>query len=350
MPDLSAQDLRKALEVMSEVQCAPDLADFRRRVVSVRELMPCNVVGYNEVDAATGETRAVIDPPEAAPDGVEETFARVAHQHPVIAHFQATGDPGPHALSDFLSVEELHRLDLYREVFAPMAVEDQISLVLPTPPGVVVGLAINRPSRGFSRRDRELLRLIAPHLGRAFEAAQARASEGQALSALEEAACSRGRAVITLTGDDRIASGNPEALRWLADGEPGLSIGDRLPDPVAAWLADERAGDGGGVLRFPVPGGELLIRLRESDRLGERDLLLLELREDPVGDERLQSLGLSPREAEVMRLVVEGYTSRMIASELVISPATAEKHVANAYGKLGVRTRAAAVARVLEDG
>lgn len=55
------------------------------------------------------------------------------------------------------------------------------------------------------------------------------------------------------------------------------------------------------------------------------------------------SSGLSPREEEVLRLLVAGQSDRQIAAELFISVRTAEGHVARLLAKLGVPTRAAAV-------
>jgi DNA-binding NarL/FixJ family response regulator len=48
---------------------------------------------------------------------------------------------------------------------------------------------------------------------------------------------------------------------------------------------------------------------------------------------------LTPRELEVLKLIAEGYTSKEIASMLVISLKTVERHRANILGKLGMRDR-----------
>ncbi|MEU9452560.1 AAA family ATPase [Streptomyces sp. NPDC048277] len=63
-----------------------------------------------------------------------------------------------------------------------------------------------------------------------------------------------------------------------------------------------------------------------------------------------ESLGLTSRERDVLRLVSAGRTNRQIAEELYISPKTASVHVSNILGKLGVsgRGEAAAVAHRLE--
>lgn len=48
---------------------------------------------------------------------------------------------------------------------------------------------------------------------------------------------------------------------------------------------------------------------------------------------------LTPREDEVVKLIAEGYSSKEIASLLVISVKTVERHRANILGKLGMRDR-----------
>jgi predicted ATPase/DNA-binding NarL/FixJ family response regulator len=49
---------------------------------------------------------------------------------------------------------------------------------------------------------------------------------------------------------------------------------------------------------------------------------------------------LTPREREITALIAQGYSNRAIAGELVISPATAARHVANILAKLGFTSRA----------
>jgi DNA-binding CsgD family transcriptional regulator len=59
---------------------------------------------------------------------------------------------------------------------------------------------------------------------------------------------------------------------------------------------------------------------------------------------------LTVREAQVLRLLVEGQTDREIAAALFISTKTASNHVANILGKLGVPSRAAAAAFAVRHG
>lgn len=60
--------------------------------------------------------------------------------------------------------------------------------------------------------------------------------------------------------------------------------------------------------------------------------------------------GLTAREAEVLRLLVLGLTTRQVAERLVISPKTADHHVEHIYTKIGVSTRGAAALFAIEHG
>ena len=54
---------------------------------------------------------------------------------------------------------------------------------------------------------------------------------------------------------------------------------------------------------------------------------------------------LTPREIEVLRLVAEGLTNRLVGRRLALRPATVRTHMEHVREKLAVRTRAQAVAR-----
>jgi DNA-binding CsgD family transcriptional regulator len=61
------------------------------------------------------------------------------------------------------------------------------------------------------------------------------------------------------------------------------------------------------------------------------------------------AFGLTAREATVLALVVRGHRAAAIARELVIAEGTARKHIERVYRKLGVSSRAQAIARVLQQ-
>ncbi|MBI4339788.1 MAG: response regulator transcription factor, partial [Chloroflexi bacterium] len=80
--------------------------------------------------------------------------------------------------------------------------------------------------------------------------------------------------------------------------------GAYLHPTVAKWLMQDRLAKGSHLL--PGPGGE----------------------------------ALSPREAEVLKLVAEGHTNQEIAAKLHLSPATVQTHRTNIMQKLDLHSRA----------
>ena len=52
-----------------------------------------------------------------------------------------------------------------------------------------------------------------------------------------------------------------------------------------------------------------------------------------------ERFGLSPREADVLRLLVAGESTAQIQEALCIAPGTFNYHIRNIYAKLGVHSR-----------
>ena len=62
---------------------------------------------------------------------------------------------------------------------------------------------------------------------------------------------------------------------------------------------------------------------------------------------KLESLGLTPRQAEVVAWVTQGKSNGMIGTILGISPRTVQKHLERAFPKLGVESRTEAATHAL---
>lgn len=62
------------------------------------------------------------------------------------------------------------------------------------------------------------------------------------------------------------------------------------------------------------------------------------------------SLGISPRELEVLELLAAGLSNKEIAERLHVSPHTVKTHVARLYDKLGARRRTEAILKARELG
>jgi DNA-binding CsgD family transcriptional regulator len=65
---------------------------------------------------------------------------------------------------------------------------------------------------------------------------------------------------------------------------------------------------------------------------------------------RAAPYGLTARELEVLRLLVDGRSSHEIAATLFVSPRTVSTHITNIFTKLNVNSRAALVGLALREG
>ena len=168
-------------------------------------------------------------------------------------------------------------------------------------------------------------------------------------------------AVITLCeGEIRRARDVPDPWAWNAIADSWASRDRPAIEAYARYRAAEAfiAGRGdraqaGGWLRSSHEiatrlGAEPLVA--DIERLARQARIALEHPSDdaPVRD----PLGLTEREAEVIRLVAAGRSNQQIADEMFITRKTASVHVSNILGKLGVanRVEAAAVAQRLGLG
>ncbi|WP_093716127.1 helix-turn-helix transcriptional regulator [Actinacidiphila alni] len=114
---------------------------------------------------------------------------------------------------------------------------------------------------------------------------------------------------------------------------------------LASGAGAERRDEAGCLLALAhaAASGSGAMPLREAvARLAQRARLSLDV--PAAGADPAESLGLTARERDVLRLVAEGRTNRQIAEVLFISPKTASVHVSNILAKLSLSTRGEAAA------
>jgi DNA-binding CsgD family transcriptional regulator len=278
----------------------------------------------------------------------------LAEEHPVLRYHARSGDGRALKISDFLSRDEFHRLDLYAESFRLIGAEDQLAVALPSPPPLVIGLAFNRGRRSFAERDRQVLDLIRPHLAQARRNAELRSQLAEMVVLLEGLGDATDRAVVLLDQSRTVrrASGRAAAMFAMHLGFR-LAINNSLPGVIDAWITRcgmrESPDQGPGQpLTVESGQGRLVIRLLPRGEIGDYDALLVE---QVRGEPDVGPLGrLTRREREVLGWVSRGKTNRQIATILSVSAGTVQKHLEHIYDKLGVRTRAAAAVALAQRG
>jgi DNA-binding CsgD family transcriptional regulator len=346
---LRRSDLSAALEFVREAGHLPDSQAFRRHVVDqLPRLVPTTMISYNDI-SPEGDLVLLLDPLDAWTEQRERDFVRLAGEHPLISHYQRTGDPLPRKISDFMGRREFHQTEIYRTVYGPMGVEYQMAVTLPAAPGGVVGIALNRDRRDFGERDRAMLELLRPHLAQLRRDAAARDAARLLESIVDRTLGDRGRSAVAVGRGGIVAFASAGALDLIASYVPQWDRADLLPEVFLEWRRRERA-RGLAPSRDLVidgPEGRLLARLLPSAEPTGHDVILLDDHRVGASLLALAGLGLSVRQAEILLQVARGRTNAQVAAALHVSPRTVQKHLENIYDRLGVRSRAAATARAV---
>ncbi|AUZ33455.1 DNA-binding response regulator [Arthrobacter sp. PGP41] len=125
-----------------------------------------------------------------------------------------------------------------------------------------------------------------------------------------------GQAILVFTTYDSDA----DIVRAVDAGAMGYLLKDAAPEEIFAAIRG--AVQGKSVMSPPV-ASRLFQQLRNPEEI------------------------LTPREAELLSLLTEGLSNRELGRRLFISEATVKTHLAHIYAKLGVDTRAAAIATAI---
>jgi DNA-binding NarL/FixJ family response regulator len=149
-----------------------------------------------------------------------------------------------------------------------------------------------------------------------------------------------------------------EAVRAVVRGSAGTRVVGMGADPGEMVLA--RAVEAG--MRGHVSTRRPLTDLAEAVRRAARDeplmeedearrlLRFLRHRRDAQASDRRRADRLTPREVQILQRMAEGASRDEIAGSLGIRPATLRTHVQNILFKLGVHSKAEALALVIRHG
>jgi DNA-binding CsgD family transcriptional regulator len=201
----------------------------------------------------------------------------------------------------------------------------------------------------FSATELDLLRRAAPLLGAGLRAAGLRATATVTAHAAADVP-----GVLILDRWGKIASATPNVAAFLTDlgGAPHGGMADDLPVAVRVVLgALERAtaaptGSAARCPRLRVQGRSgrwltLDASLTEpsAERPSERVVVIGPAPSGDIAQLTVAAHGLSPREEEVVRLVLSGQSTRQIAERLFIAEHTVQRHLGNIFEKVGVHSR-----------
>jgi DNA-binding CsgD family transcriptional regulator len=344
---MSVRDVDALMTTVAELTAVRSVDELRHDTVALLpRVVPTTLIAWNEVDLSTGHIEAVMSPNRTWDEG-NKAWAEHIGSHPVINYFQATNDGRPYAISDFLSEESFHDTGIYQHFYRHLGAEDQLSFVLPHP-DLLVGIALNREVRGFSRDDHRLANLLRPFLLQAYRNAAAFDRSRLLLDEMNTRMEADGEGLVLCDADGRLVDRTPGAAdllqRWFPSTAP-----TQMPSALADWLAVRGRIGPSWPLILDRDGARLLARRLPGPHDALTSVLLTE---PPIGRARnaLLAVGLTGRQADVVAIMAEGASNADIAERLDISIRTVDKHLQRAFDKLGVenRTAAANLVRQLE--
>ncbi len=347
MNGLRSADLRKVLGAghdLGGVSCA---ADFPAAVIAVMgQVLPSDIPSYNELDLRTHTMVAAAPRRVLFPDA-EKIAGRYAYQDPTVSYFDRTADGSAVVISDFITQRALHKLDMYDLIYRRVGLEYAIALVLP-PRGSATRsattqtrLVFGRASSDFGERDRAVLNALRPFLARTKHALEALDELRATIRDLREAASTGERLILALDSSGHVAEADAAATELLC--QLGSPTGTALPEPLRSWTREhlrEPARDRSMVVNGPQ--GPLIARLLHGFG-DEPSVLVLDRPSGELSLSSLAELGLSKREALVLRAIAGGHSNTEVARQLAISKHTVAKHLQHIYAKLEVTNRTAAV-------
>lgn len=343
---LRHHDLKQLRDCITDLYEVGGLPEFQRRVVrALPRIVAGDLAFYAEVDP---RRRTVAWNPEMTTGlglrDAERRFATHMGQLPLFRSYRR-GAGSAVKISDFMSQRQFRRTAIYNEFYRPAGIEHQIAKGLPGPAGIVTVTGIVRRQRDFSERDRLVLNLLRPHLNQAYGNAATYSRMEKELALLRRGYETLERGLVIVGHDGRVRTASGRASLWLAEYLGPVKAGE-LPDALGRWLrsVDVSSLGEGAPLRLSRETRELTVRVVHD---GTERLLLLSEHDSAQRPERLASLGLSPRQTEVLAWIAEGKTNADIATILGTSVRTIHKHVEHILAKLGVETRAAATVQAL---
>ena len=179
MQALGSRDLRAALEFVETAWALADRQAFTpQTLAALNELIPCDDVGYSDIDRVRRRILDYVGTEEGDGDGDHEPFWRIVDEHPLCRHHQAYADFSATRLSDVISRPRLVNSRIYAEWFRPHGIAAELEIGITRSRTRTRNFVLDRAHGDFSLRDRAILELIRPHLRRIHEMTELRRAAG----------------------------------------------------------------------------------------------------------------------------------------------------------------------------
>ncbi|MBX6748076.1 MAG: helix-turn-helix transcriptional regulator [Micromonosporaceae bacterium] len=333
---LAPNDRRQVLEALRVIGAADSINDFAELVCrELLRLVPGVSASYNEVNLAAGRVAGFLHPDPGREWFLQYSGVLEAHlrDNPIVRYFEVTGENDIVTWSDLDPDGAFFESPLYREFYAPNGIHSQLGFLLPAPPGIHVGLVINRDGAEFTARERALVAELRQHLVNLYRLVL----HAEAGRQRDVALADDGWSVVLVDDAGTVVESNDLAVTIGQTAGVDLTPGARLGDgPLGRVLSDVDWTRSGRDAPFEArlersPIGPHVLWIRQPNRVTVADAM---------------ALGLTERQAEVAVLLVDGLTNERIAQRLGISTGTVRAHLDGVFRRLKVSSRAAVVGRL----
>lgn len=313
----------------------------------IHELVPAELVALNVFEVATQDYQVISIPANYLRPSDMTRVAGLLNQSPFPAYYLATGDPLWKMVTDFMPMEDFRATDLWKEGLNPLAIDHQLCGMLAVENGVVHGLTLNRSHRPFDERERELLNTLHPHLVTSYLNAMAFARAQSSVEELRAVVEASPGAYACLRPDGSLAWMQERAREWLAEFHAEEAFADNGLPVRIEHLRLMQQGENKVLHAEKTVHAEVLFACLSPSPMGG-SILRLQRRACEPAVRFIAQPGLSERENEVLRWMIEGKRNREIATILGISVRTVEKHVEAVLTTLSAENRATAIVRAIE--
>jgi DNA-binding CsgD family transcriptional regulator len=238
---------------------------------------------------------------------------------------------------------QLERSDRYQHMLAPLGYEHELRLALSDDSALWGGIALLREPDAPDFTPVEARRVAS--LGQILTDGL---RIGVAFGSVSVDCTPDGPGMLIVDDDLNILTTTSNAERWLeelAGGSPGLPDAVRSVVGCVKELHDSDTPED----RLPrarvrgTSGRWLAIyasRTREtSSQSASTAVIIQEAKPSEIAPLVIHAYGLSPREGQVTRLVLQGLSTDQIAAQVHLSPYTVQDHLKTIFAKVGVRSR-----------
>ena len=248
---------------------------------------------------------------------------------------------------------DLRRSERYQRLLTPLGYQHELRLAQCDDAALWGGLALLREqgTPDFTPAEARRIASLGPTLTEGLRL-------GIAFGSVPVDCVPEGPGLLIVDDNLKVLTATANARRWLAE-LPDDWAG--LPDAVRSVVGRVRDLRNGENSEFRVPrvrvrgtsGRWLAIYASQAEETGSAAastaVIIQEARPAEIAPLIIQAYGLSPREARVTRLVLQGHSTGQIATAVHLSPYTVQDHLKAVFGKVGVRSRRELVATLFDQ-